>query len=243
MSRAIAARGATILQAFGVWAGLLLAWGTAWPVAAAESPTSQPAVQQESTVPSRLDSLELTRSNPSLVKRDGTPAQSGGDSFSLWRVLLAMAVVLAAVFGLRWLGQRFLGLPGTVQSSGPVQVLCRSALSPRQQLVLIQVGRRLVLAASSGAQVSPLCEITDPEEIAQLTGQVRNRRPDSVAGSFMAFFGRANTPYDASEPTPPSGAEAPAETDGDSAAVAEARQEITGLSEKIRALAQAMRRT
>ncbi len=70
--------------------------------------------------------------------------------FSVQRVVLSLAVVLGLIFALRWVGRRFFAMPGGGGGSQAVQVLSRTTLSPRQHLLLIHVGRRVVLVANSG---------------------------------------------------------------------------------------------
>jgi flagellar biogenesis protein FliO len=219
----------------GIVLALILVLSAAAPVFA--EPATVPA--EDTPAPSRLDSIELKRSSTETSpRRDGAATSSATSAFGLWRVLLAVAIVTLVILALRWLGRRFLGLPASPGAAGPLQVLYRSTLGPRQQLLLIQLGRRLVLAANSATQVNPLCEITDPEEVSQLIGQIQQRRQESVTNSFMALIGRANAQYDAPEPSP----QPATDPDPSSAVVAATRREITGLAEKIRTLSQALRR-
>jgi hypothetical protein len=71
-----------------------------------------------------------------------------------------------------------------------VQVLSRTVLSPKQQLMLVRVGRRLIVVADSGGQMAPLSEITDPDEVAALVGQVKDEKLSAAAPAFGGLLGR-----------------------------------------------------
>src|SRR4051812_28158384 len=80
----------------------------------------------------------------------GSRASSSGDPLDTKRVVIAMGVVLGAIFGAHQVWRR-LGMPGTgSKASGALQVVSRMAISPKQQLLLVRVGRRCVLVANSG---------------------------------------------------------------------------------------------
>src|SRR5688500_18489811 len=92
------------------------------------------------------------------------------------RVCAALAAVLGLIFFLRWAARRLYKVPVTGRPSGAVQVLSRTVLSPKQQLVLLQVGKRVLVVADGGAQMSALCQITEPDEVASLVGQLQTEK-------------------------------------------------------------------
>ena len=113
-------------------------------------------------------------------------------------MLLALAVVIALILLLRWGGRRMFGLPGGGRASHAVQVLSRSALTPRQQVVLLKVGRRVLVVADNGSQMNSLCQITDPDEVAGLVGQLRTEKGNAAgagAGAFGGLFGRSRKTF------------------------------------------------
>lgn len=182
-----------------------------------------------------LESISLSKAaGPAPVAREANSGTTG--VFSVWRVLGAMGCVLGAILAVRWVGRRFLGLPTSRSSSGVIQVLCRSVLSPRQQLMLVQVGRRMVLVADCGSQMNPLCEITDPDEMAELGGKIQQQTRDSVSSSFKRLLGRAAAPYESTEGAEKmeDEAKAPAGEDVPPGALAKTREELGGLLEKVR---------
>jgi flagellar biogenesis protein FliO len=150
---------------------------------------------------------------------------------------MALAVVIGAIFGLRWAGQRFFGI-SSVGDGGVVKVLSRSTIGPRQQVILMQVGKRVLVVANSATGINTLCEVSDGEEIASLVSEAK-RPVIERAKSFKSLFGRAEANFDGDvqEET----AKEIAEKE-DVAEVATTREEISGLLDKVRNLTRDFRR-
>jgi flagellar biogenesis protein FliO len=172
------------------------------------------------------------------------------------RVGAALAAVLGLIFFLRWAARRLYKVPVTGRPSGAVQVLSRTVLSPKQQLVLLQVGRRVLVVADGGAQMSALCQITEPDEVASLVGQLRSEKESAASKAFGSVFGRMRKRFEA-EPSEPEVQEPPVETLGKRGgrlditdtegpnieAIDDTRQELNGLLEKVRLVSGQFRRT
>jgi len=124
-----------------------------------------------------------------------------------------------------------------------MKVLSRSVIAPKQQLLLIQVGRRLVLVGDCGQQMNALAEISDPDEVAGLLGQLR-AGPPAVESSnpFAPLLGRAQRKFD-DLPVPPAIDPDPEDGELAVAGVEETRGELSGLSEKIRLLSRQLGKT
>jgi len=166
-------------------------------------------------------------------KSSDSPPGSTPGGLGLDRVLLALGVVLGAILALRWLGKRFLNLPSSASAAGAIRVLGQVALGARQQLLLIQVGRRLILAANSPTQTNALCELTDPDEVAQVIAKVA-RGGEKGAGAFEESLKGAQERFEPSEePKTSAGPSAPS----DEPALTQTKQELTGLMDKVRMLA------
>ena len=209
------------------------------PAPSARGAEPQKAVPNDS--PERINISRSTGSASTSTSESGSP----GTVFNPWRIIGALGLVLTAIFALRWAGRRFLGMPTTGASSGAIQVLCRSILSPKQQLMLVQVGRRIVLVADCGAQMNALCEISDPEEVASLTGQIQQRKSDSISSSFLSFLGRATTPYESHDATESQDQDSARPDAGEAApekALARTREELSGLLDRVRLISRHFRR-
>lgn len=107
------------------------------------------------------------------------------------KVVGSLALVLAAIVGLKMFATKVLGIraAGGKMNRG-IQVLSRTLIGGKQQLLLLQVGRKLVLVADSGGKISPVTEITDPDEVAELAAQALGNA-DKAARFSGAFRGNA----------------------------------------------------
>jgi flagellar biogenesis protein FliO len=161
------------------------------------------------------------------------------------RLILALAIVLGIIFALRWVGRKYFPAVGPKASSA-VRVLSRSPIAPKRQVLLVQVGRRVLVLADNGTQLNPLSEITDADEVAGLIGQTAS---SAAPGVFDSAFGKARESFEDTMPAPapsaldqtessphesePTSDEQPAPEN-----VGLAQGEIKDLMEKVRGLAQ-----
>jgi flagellar biogenesis protein FliO len=201
-------------------------------------PTTKPAQVSKAD----YESIELAR-------RAGQQKASGvtipNHDSSVMRVAGALGVVLGSIFVVRWVGRKFLGMQAGNNSNGPVQVLSRTSIAPRQQLMLIQVGRRVVLVANCGTAMNALCEISDAEEVAALAGELQQKKRGS-ASAFLSMFGRAGAKFEAEQ----AAIAAPQISDDEETPrepvqpeLATTRQEMRGLLDRVHKLSQHYRRT
>ncbi|QDS95853.1 Flagellar biosynthesis protein, FliO [Roseimaritima multifibrata] len=83
-------------------------------------------------------------------------------------VISSLAIVLGLFAALVWVWRRGGGSTLGGLSKEAFQVIGRSPLAPRQNMVLVRCGRRVLVLAVSGTSTSTLAEITDPDEVAEL---------------------------------------------------------------------------
>jgi flagellar biogenesis protein FliO len=86
-------------------------------------------------------------------------------------VASSLAVVLGLFAALVWGSRRFGG--GAIQKGSLpkeiVQPLGSTAIDARTRLTMLRCGNRILVLAQSSGTTRTLCEITDPEEVRQLT--------------------------------------------------------------------------
>jgi flagellar biogenesis protein FliO len=149
------------------------------------------------------------------------------------RVALALITVVGLIFLLRYIGRTFFPAATASGRGQIVKVLARCTLSPRQHVLLIQIGRRIVVAADCGAQLSSLCQITDADEVAALLGEIQQQK-SSPASKFTSWFARATEEFtdehDLPQPLPENSTAVENDNLGDS-------REIAGLTRRVRDLA------
>ena len=153
------------------------------------------------------------------------------------RVLGALAIVIALIFLLRWFGRIFFPAVRGRGASRAVEVLARSPVSAKQQVMLLRLGRRVLVVGDSGSQMNALCEIVDPDEVATLVGQLQEERSTTASKAFGAAFGRFRRGFESSAEAPAAAAP-PLDEPEDDAPIISARQELSGLRDRVRLLAE-----
>ena len=170
----------------------------------------------------------------------GLPAGTASGP-SATRVALSLGAVLALIVGLFLAGRRFLPR-GTFapQGGGAVAVLARTAVSPKQRILLVQVGQRILVVADGGQNLSTLCESTDAAEAAALLAQLQ---AEKGGGSFGAALNGAMDRFRAAErafspsPAPPAAAAHAAGRRDPQPDLDSMRQELEGLAKRVRGMA------
>jgi flagellar biogenesis protein FliO len=207
---------------------LLAASLAAGPLLAADPPS----LEEHAGKPINRDAA-TTSSSPAApaVGVDGSQSpqtpQNSMD-FDSGRVALALIGVIGLILLLRYMSKQIFPSVITGGRTRTVTVLARCPLAPRQQVVLIQVGRRIIVAADCASQLSSLCQITDPDEVAALVGQIQSDRAAPIGSPFTAWFNRAAEAF---------GAEAAAAEDPAEPVPAAESEEIGKLTERVRGLA------
>ena len=129
--------------------------------------------------------------------RSTAGARPSSKGLELPRVALALGVVLALIFLFRAFGRRLFPAAGAAPGSRAVTLLSRTPISPKQHVLLLQVGRRIIVTADCGGQMSSLGQIDDPDEIAALVGRVLEEKGAASANSFVGLLSRKRSGYEA----------------------------------------------
>lgn len=142
----------------------------------------------------QTSSETTTRDGPPPAERDefndkplGSKGASDGLGHELlyWlQLLLALALVVGLIFLARFLLRRFGGTAKFTGGSRVVEVLARTALTPKHQVFLVRLGRRLVLVGAGPEGLAALAEVTDPDEVAKLAADVEASKPGAFADIF-----------------------------------------------------------
>ncbi len=113
------------------------------------------------------------------------PLQGASVWGALARSVFALGVVLALMGGTVVVLRRF--LPGVVggPGAGPVRLVGRVTLAPKQAVYFLQVPGRILVVGSGGGQLSALGEIADPDEVAEIL----QAAPGLTAAPAAAFGG------------------------------------------------------
>lgn len=96
------------------------------------------------------------------------------------RALLSLLAVIAVIFLMRPILARVartFGLSGTLlgrarRPAGVLEILARYPIGRGQQLMLLKLDRRVVLLHHAGQQMTPLCEVSEPSQVASLLARI-----------------------------------------------------------------------
>lgn len=183
----------------------------------------------------------LIRSNQAGARGSATqPVAMPSLSFDVTRMLLALVIVIGLIYLARWLLKRFYDGGTTPAGNKVVQVLNRTLLAPKQQVLLLQVGKRVIVVGESNGVFTTLSQIDDPDEIAQLVGRLHEEK-SGRSSAFGGLFGHAQAkmadtrPDDEESRPAPGGVDLPAPED-------EPKSELSSLLEKVRTIRNQMGR-
>jgi flagellar biosynthetic protein FliO len=118
--------------------------------------------------------------------------------------VVALAAVLGVIFGLLWLLRRYVPSMGKT-AGGPMRVVARTAISPKQSVALLEVGRRYVLVGITADRLTNLGHIQDPDESFHVRTQTAASRPGGRTNRFDELLSHEAAEYAEVESTPPAG--------------------------------------
>jgi len=225
-----------------VWAlGALAGVGQTSSQPAEAPPPADPWSSTDIAAP-RMDARPLRRTGKSETAMPGA-APTGPSAVSSngtgWRTAAALGGVVGLILLLAW-GYRAVANGGgrwplALRSKHPalIEVVSRTAISPRQSLCLVRIGPRLVLLGVTPDAVRTLDVIQDADAVAQLLGQAAQRQPDSHSAEFARCLEREAA---AGEPSSDTLGET-ASPEPDDRRLAELRERLTSTVTRLRAVA------
>jgi flagellar biogenesis protein FliO len=185
----------------------------------------------------RMDPRPLPRNETKAPAAAANPKSLMDPDGSGWRTAAALGGVVGLILLLAW-GYRAVANGGgrwpralRGKHSALIEIISRTALSPRQALCLVRIGPRLVLLGVTPDAVRTLDVVQDADLVARLLGQTARARPDSHSAEFASCLEREavaaeRSPERLNEPAPP-----------DDRTLAELRQRLTGTLARLRAAA------
>lgn len=169
------------------------------PQLAAESSAVDAEPEEEKLLPPN-ESLPLGTGESALFGGVGEPSEAGslGDGWLL-STLAALGVVLAIVFGIRWLLKRGGVVSTAVPQGGVVEVLSRTTVAPRSHVVLMRVGTRVLVVSDSPTGMRTLASVHEAEEVAELLGAIDSAKPTSMSQSFGSVMKKLSGQWSAED--------------------------------------------
>jgi flagellar biogenesis protein FliO len=184
------------------------------------------------------DSLESQPITPDSSSAAFKPSVSSAatSTFDATRVLLALIAVVALILVLMAAAKRIFPGAAPIRANAAVKILARCPVSPKQHLLVIQFGKRLVLVGDTGSNLNPLCEISDPDEAAGILAQARDESM-TAAKRFDSFFGLARKSFTDTPAQPEEQFDDSHELPTEDPSLEATRKELAGLSDKVRDVA------
>ena len=205
-------------------------YGTAQNVAATADEPSTPgesAALEELPLGAGADTIVRGAEAVGTNNASGLEEPAGGYVLS---TLAALGVVIGLVFAARW---AYVRMGGTVvaRPTSVVEVLSRTAVTPKNHVLLLRVGQRvLVVGDSGGGGLRTLADLDDPEEVASVLQSVTAGRETSATRSFNALISRFQQ-----DPAGPSRRDLEGGDDGE-IHLDRTRDALSGLANRLRTL-------
>jgi len=111
-----------------------------------------------------------------------SPKGSWTDLRGMMRTLLALALVIALIFGARLLIRRYGHSAGASAREAAVEVVARTAVGPKKDLLMVRFGRRVLLIGSSANGFDRLGEVDQQQEVDELLSAGRQRQGPKELG-------------------------------------------------------------
>jgi flagellar biogenesis protein FliO len=131
----------------------------------------------------------------------GGGAGSGGDVGSggwVLQTLAALGLVIGLILLGRWLWIKLSGqVPTRTSGSRAVEVLSRTAVAPKNHVLLLRVGERILIVGDSSQGLQTLAQVDEPDEVAELLTAVTSQNEHSVSGQFRQVMSRVSGRFDA----------------------------------------------
>ena len=151
--------------------------------ASATSPIPQPPVDLE---PPQESAPKRTPFRPGRDRDQENLQSASGDGLQMiLSVGSSLLIVVGLFLGVVWVYRK--SLTTTVGQSVPnqvVEVIGRTPIAARQQLVLVRFGNKLVLVSLVQGEARTISEITDPIEVDRLAGLCESGKSNSISNSF-----------------------------------------------------------
>jgi flagellar biogenesis protein FliO len=114
------------------------------------------------------------------------------------------SATLSTIFSLMVVVFLFLIAALVVRKSQPKQfqklpkdvldVLGRTSIAPRQSLILMRFGSKLILVSQQPGETRTICEIQEASEVARLAGLCESSKPESITSSFREVMRQVSNP-------------------------------------------------
>lgn len=213
--------------------------GNASPSAAkapdSATPAAKPAEPAATTSANPIPQSAEARERLPLGRSAAADAKSSSGSPTspglhwIFTTLAALGAVVGLILLLRAAMLRLAGRNFAVAGNPLAEVLGRVSVGPKQTLVFIKAGRRVLLVGQTAQGLNTLADIDDPEEVASILQAAATGRSASITRGFNQILAKFHNTY---EPRT-----ADEGRDDSEHTVGKARDEMSGLAARLRVMA------
>lgn len=144
--------------------------------------------------------------------------------------LASLGVVIGLILAMRWVWTRMGGVT-SVRATPAVEVLSRTSVAPRNHVLLVRVGGRILVLGDSSGGLRTLADVNEPDEVASLLEAVTAAKPTSLSRNFMQVLSQSEGDYNRQRRLEEGGDDGEVHID-------QARESVAGLLARVKALSQ-----
>ena len=210
---------------------------------------SRPAhSSEESSGTASTDNFETRRLARTTESTEKSPdyVSAGSDaraslSFSPWRMLMSLVVVLVLFATGAFVLRRYLKASGKTGKSAGVEILSKNPINARQSVCIMKFGTRVFVLGVSPNHMAALDVIDNPDEVAIITGDIESSRRHSISHSFDKLFQRESQDYEDNVTDKLQDVESRSYGYRDPGQIQQAKRELAGLLDKVKGLSRIRR--
>lgn len=99
--------------------------------------------------------------------------------------LFPLLAVLVLIAGIVFILKKYMPARRLLAGSDVLQIVARTHVSPKQQLMLVKLGRKMVMIGVSPDRIQTLAVVDDPDQVAALMGEIAAGSPRSMSRAFV----------------------------------------------------------
>ena len=144
--------------------------------------------------------VDETKTVKQLLEEEGRGSAAdkinGFGGWDLVKMLVLVVVVTGGIYGAARLLKKY--VPGARGMFGgtALKVVGRMFLSPKQSIVVVKVGRRMVVVGVTPTEIRRLSEITDADEVEEMSREIAGTGKGSTTKEFQEELKKASKEYE-----------------------------------------------
>ncbi len=159
-------------------------------------PQEVPPAPAEAPEEQKKTPVEWRGGAPEAGTTDTTNSEGPGLVSTTVELFVYLGLILVLLAGCAMIFKRIFPSTKRMFNSDSMEVLGRTYLSSKQFVCLVRIGPRMLVLGCTPENVNALSEISDPEELTALEGQIKQATTGSATQTFLQIFRKRNLGYD-----------------------------------------------